>query len=72
MKLTHWMILKMDLETEVRTLYKTRLTLPNAKKILKGLALKNKTKVVDDIGVLTATHYYGIGKSNEKLDRLLI
>lgn len=71
MKLTHWMIMKVDLTTNKSKLYKTRLTKPQAKKILKELAAKHKTKVIEDVGVYTAKHYYGLGASNDKLDKLL-
>ena len=71
MKLTHWMIMKMDLATNKSKLYKTQLTKPQAKKILKELAEKHKTKVIEDVGVYTTEHYYGLGASNDKLDKLL-
>lgn len=72
LKLTHWMIVKMDLATNKSKVYKTKLTKSQAKKILKELAEKHKTKHKTKVsyGVYTTQYYYGIAASNDKLDKL--
>jgi hypothetical protein len=61
----------MNLLTDETILYKTKLTKPQANRILKALAAKNKTVVTEEIGVNTQKYYYGLGKSNVMLDRII-
>lgn len=63
--------MRMDLSTNENSLYKTRLTKPQAKRILKSLAERNKTVVIEAIGVETKKYYYGLVKSNRMLDRII-
>jgi len=60
----------MDNTTLSKSVYKTRLTKTQAKKELRQLALENGTFVIDGDVVNTLTHYYSMGPSSDKYDKL--
>lgn len=69
-KLTHWNIVRMDNVTKEKVLFETNLTKYKAKKILNEISSNSEFPVLEGIGVNTNDYYYGIGLTNESIDKM--
>ncbi len=71
LKLTHWAVLKIDAKNvSDKSIIKTRLTRPQAKKLMREIAKDNEVIFQDDYLVKTENFYYSIMKTSDSLDKL--